>query len=167
MSLPPDFVSELKRHFRGDVLTDTATRILYSTDASIYQMMPLGVAVPQTQDDLICAIELAAKYRIPVSCRAAAAPRWPVRLSARRLILDTSRFLNKIIAIDSEAQTATVEPGVILARLNAAASRHGLQYGPDPPPLNAPRWAASSPTTPPAHTRFCTACLLTISFRRM
>lgn len=131
MSLPPDFVSELKRHFRGDVLTDTASRILYSTDASIYQMMPLGVAVPQTQDDLICALELAAKYRIPILPRGGGSS-LAGQAVGLALVLGTSRFLNKIIAIDPEAQTATVEPGVVLARLNAAASRHGLQYGPDP-----------------------------------
>jgi FAD/FMN-containing dehydrogenase/Fe-S oxidoreductase len=131
MSLPLDFTSELKRHFRGDVLTDTASRILYSTDASIYQMMPLGVAVPQTQDDLICALELAAKYRVPVLPRGGGSS-LAGQAVGPALVLDTSRFLNKILAIDPEAQTATVEPGVILTRLNAAAARHGLQYGPDP-----------------------------------
>jgi FAD/FMN-containing dehydrogenase/Fe-S oxidoreductase len=130
-SLPADFVSELKRHFRGDVLTDTASRILYSTDASIYQMMPLGVAVPQTQEDLICALELAAKYRVPVLPRGGGSSLAGQAIGPA-LVLDTSRRLNKILAIDPEAQTATVEPGVVLARLNAAAARHGLQYGPDP-----------------------------------
>lgn len=131
MSLPLDFTSELKRHFRGDVLTDTASRILYSTDASIYQMMPLGVAVPQTQDDLICALELAARYRVPILPRGGGSSLAGQAIGPA-LILDTSRFLNKILAIDPEAQTATVEPGVILARLNDATARHGLQYGPDP-----------------------------------
>jgi len=131
MTLPPDFISELKRHFCGEVLTDSASRILYSTDASLYQMMPLGVAIPQTQDDLICAVELAAKYRIPVLPRGGGSSLAGQAIGPA-LVLDTSRWLNKIIEINPEAQTATVEPGVVLARLNAAATRHGLQYGPDP-----------------------------------
>jgi FAD/FMN-containing dehydrogenase/Fe-S oxidoreductase len=131
MTLPSDFISELKRHFRGDVLTDSASRILYSTDASIYQMMPLGVAIPQTRDDLICAVELAAKYRIPVLPRGGGSSLAGQAIGPA-LVLDTSRWLNKIVEINPEAQTATVEPGVVLARLNAAAARHGLQYGPDP-----------------------------------
>ncbi len=131
MTLPPDLISELKRHFRGEVLTDSASRILYSTDASIYQMMPLGVAIPQTQDDLVCALELAAKYRIPVLPRGGGSSLAGQAIGPA-LVLDTSRFLNKIIEINPEVGTATVEPGVVLARLNAAAARHGLQYGPDP-----------------------------------
>jgi FAD/FMN-containing dehydrogenase/Fe-S oxidoreductase len=131
MSLFLDFISELKRHFHGEVLMDSASRILYSTDASIYQMLPLGVAIPQTQDDLICVLELAAKYRIPVLPRGGGSSLAGQAIGPA-LVLDTSRFLNKIIEINPEAQTATVEPGVVLARLNAAAARHGLQYGPDP-----------------------------------
>lgn len=131
MTLPPDLISELKRHFRGEVLTDSASRILYSTDASIYQMMPLGVAIPQNRDDLICALELAAKYRIPILPRGGGSSLAGQAIGPA-LVLDTSRFLNEIIEINPEAGTATVEPGVVLARLNAAAARHGLQYGPDP-----------------------------------
>ncbi len=131
MSLSPDFISELKRCFRGDVLTDSASRILYSTDASLYQMMPLGVAVPQTQDDLVCAVELAAKYRIPILPRGGGSSLAGQAIGPA-LVLDTSRWLNKIVEINPEAQTATVEPGVVLARLNAVAARQGLQYGPDP-----------------------------------
>jgi FAD/FMN-containing dehydrogenase/Fe-S oxidoreductase len=131
MSLPPDFISELNRHFRGEVLTDSASRILYSTDASIYQMMPLGVVIPQSQDDLICAVELAAKYRIPILPRGGGSSLAGQAIGPA-LVLDTSRCLNRIVEINPEAQTAIVEPGVVLARLNAAAARHGLQYGPDP-----------------------------------
>ena len=59
MALPTDFIHELKKHFIGEVRDDLATRILYSTDASIYQIEPLGVAFPKTQDDLQAAVELA------------------------------------------------------------------------------------------------------------
>ncbi len=62
MSLHPDFIHELN----GDLRADSVTRTLYSTDASIYQIMPKGVFIPKTQDELHAAVELAAKYKIPI-----------------------------------------------------------------------------------------------------
>ncbi len=131
MSLSPDFISELRQHFTGDIRTDAATRTLYSTDASIYQIEPLGVAIPKTQDDLIAAIELAAKYKVPILPRGSGSS-LAGQAVGQALILDCSRYLDKIIAIDPEARTAKVEPGVILATLNRAAAKHGLTFGPDP-----------------------------------
>jgi FAD/FMN-containing dehydrogenase/Fe-S oxidoreductase len=131
MSLPPEFIDELSRHFRGEVRTDLASRILYSTDASIYQIEPQGVVIPRTQDDLQSAVELAAKYQIPILPRGAGTS-LAGQAIGDALILDCSRWLDAIVEIDAEARTARVEPGVVLARLNLAAARHGLMYGPDP-----------------------------------
>lgn len=131
MTISADFFSELKKHFAGDVRADLASRLLYSTDASIYQIMPLGVAIPESQEDLICALELAAKYRVPVLPRGAGSS-LAGQAVGPALILDTSRHLNHILSIDAESAVAEVEPGVILASLNRAAARMGLQYGPDP-----------------------------------
>jgi FAD/FMN-containing dehydrogenase len=131
MSLSPDFISELRKHFTGDIRTDAATRILYSTDASIYQIEPLGVAIPKTQDDLIAAVELAAKYKVPILPRGSGSS-LAGQAVGQALILDCSRYLDKILAIDPQARTAKVEPGVILATLNRAAAKHGLTFGPDP-----------------------------------
>lgn len=131
MSLPPDFVNELRTCFNGDIRLDLASRILYSTDASIYQIEPLGVALPKHQEDLHAAVELAANYRIPILPRGSGSS-LAGQAIGHALILDCSRWLDSIIEIDSETQTATVEPGVILSRLNAAAGKHGLMFGPDP-----------------------------------
>jgi len=131
MQLSPDFLSELCAHFSGEIRADAAMRLLYSTDASIYQVEPLGVAIPRTQDDLQAAVELAAKYRVPILPRGSGSS-LAGQAIGQALILDTSRHLDKIIAINPEAQTATVEPGVILARLNKVAAQHGLMFGPDP-----------------------------------
>ncbi len=131
MSLSPDFIHELKKHFAGDVRLDAASRALYSTDASIYQIEPLGVALPKTQDDLHAAVELAAKYRVPILPRGAGSS-LAGQAIGEALILDCSRWLDKIVAMDPEARTAVVEPGVVLADLNRAAAKHGLQFGPDP-----------------------------------
>ncbi len=125
MPLPLDYINELRKDFRGEIRNDLASRILYSTDASIYQMEPLGVAFPKTQDDLHAAVELAAKYNIPILPRGSGTS-LAGQAIGNALILDCSRWLDSIIEINPETQTATVEPGVILSNLNAVAAKHGL-----------------------------------------
>jgi len=131
MTIPPDFLHELKKHFTGDLRFDSASRILYSTDASMYQIEPLGVAIPKTQDDLQAAVELAAKYRVPILPRGSGSSLGGQAIG-KALILDCSRHLNSILEIDPVSRTAVVEPGVILADLNRAAAKLGLMFGPDP-----------------------------------
>jgi FAD/FMN-containing dehydrogenase/Fe-S oxidoreductase len=131
MSINPDFVSELRKHFIGEVRLDPGSRILYSTDASIYQIEPLGVGIPHTQEDLHAAVGLAAKHKVPILARGSGSS-LAGQAIGEALILDCSRRLDHIIGIDPESRTATVEPGVILAHLNQAAAKHGLQFGPDP-----------------------------------
>jgi FAD/FMN-containing dehydrogenase/Fe-S oxidoreductase len=123
--------ADLQAHFSGPLRTDAATRLLYSTDASIYQIEPLGVAFPRTPDDLAAAVALAAQHRIPILARGAGSSLAGQAIGPA-LILDCSRYLDHILAIDPEARTALVEPGVVLNTLNRAAARHGLQFGPDP-----------------------------------
>lgn len=131
MSLSADFINELHKHFSGDIHNDLAHRILYSTDASMYQIEPRGVVIPRTQDDLQSAVELAARYKIPILPRGAGTS-LAGQAIGDALILDCSRWLDSIIEIDPDQKTATVEPGVILSTLNAAAAKHGLMFGPDP-----------------------------------
>src|SRR5215204_45146 len=131
MSLPHEFLYELHKHFTGDIRTDLASRILYSTDASIYQIEPTGVILPRTQEDLIAAVELAAKYKIPILPRGAGTS-LAGQAIGHALILDCSRYLNQIMDINPEAHTAVVEPGVVLSKLNLAAAQHSLMFGPDP-----------------------------------
>ena len=131
MSLPREFLFELHKNFTGDIRTDAATRILYSTDASIYQMEPLGVVIPRNQEELHAAVDLAIKYRIPILPRGAGTS-LAGQAVGEALILDCSRWLDKILEINAEEHYAIVEPGVVLADLNRAAAKHGLMYGPDP-----------------------------------
>ena len=131
MALSPDFLHELKKRFTGDLRLDSASKILYSTDASMYQIEPLGVAIPRTQDDLQAAVELAAKYRIPILPRGSGSSLGGQAIG-EALILDCSRYLDSIIEINPETHSAIVEPGVILAALNRQAAKHGLMFGPDP-----------------------------------
>ena len=127
MTLPPDFGHELN----GDLRTDPVTRTLYSTDASIYRITPKGVFIPKTQDELQAAVELAAKYKIPILPRGSGSS-LAGQAVGDALILDLSRYLDKILDINPENRTATVEPGVILSDLNRAAAKLGLGFGPDP-----------------------------------
>ncbi|HSL27834.1 MAG TPA: FAD-linked oxidase C-terminal domain-containing protein [Anaerolineales bacterium] len=131
MTLPADLVNELKKCFTGEIRLDLASRILYSTDASMYQLEPLGVALPRTQEDLHAAVELASRYGIPILPRGSGTS-LAGQAIGNALILDCSRWLDSIGEIDPDARTATVEPGVILAKLNSAAGKHGLMFGPDP-----------------------------------
>ncbi len=131
MTLSPDLLAELKKSITGSLRTDLASRILYSTDASIYQIEPLGVVIPRDQDDLQAVVELAAKYKTPILPRGSGSS-LAGQAVGEALIVDVSRWLDHIIEVDPEARTATVEPGVILAALNKAAAKHGLQFGPDP-----------------------------------
>ncbi|MCC6300727.1 MAG: FAD-binding protein [Anaerolineales bacterium] len=131
MPLSREFLYELHKHFTGDIRTDSASRILYSTDASMYQIEPLGVVIPRTQEELHAAVELAAKYKIPILPRGAGTS-LAGQAVGEALILDCSRWLDKIVEINAEERFAVVESGVVLSDLNNAASKHGLMFGPDP-----------------------------------
>jgi FAD/FMN-containing dehydrogenase/Fe-S oxidoreductase len=133
----PDLLHALQRA-QIPVRADLATRYLYSTDASIYQIEPLGVAFPRHADDLAACVELAAAHDTPVLARGAGSS-LAGQAVGRALILDCSRRLTTIHAIRAEHENGavvggevTLDPGVVLAALNKAAARHGLQFGPDP-----------------------------------
>lgn len=122
---------DLKKHFHGDLRLDSAAKVLYSTDASIYQIPPLGVALPKTQEDLHAAVEFAAQRKIPILPRGAGSS-LAGQAIGEALILDLSRHLHAIVEINPETRRAIVEPGVVLADLNKAAAKFGLMFGPDP-----------------------------------
>ena len=131
MSLPADFIHELQHAVSGDLRTDAITRQLYSTDSSIYQIAPRGVFIPRNQDDLQAAVELAAKYQIPILPRGSGSS-LAGQAVGDALILDLSRYLDHILDVNPEARTATIESGVILSDLNRASAKFGLGFGPDP-----------------------------------
>lgn len=126
-----DLMESLRKHLRGDVRTDLTTRLLYSTDASIYQIEPLGVVFPRDLDELQAIIEQAALYHVPILARGAGSSLGGQAIGSA-LIVDCSRRLNHILEINPEEKTALVEPGVVLNALNRAAARWELQFGPDP-----------------------------------
>ena len=110
---------------------DLPTRILYSTDASIYRIEPLGVAFPKSLDELAAAVELAASFDTPILARGSGSS-LAGQAIGRALILDCSRYLTRIVETNPDERSAVVEPGVILSSLNKSAAKLGLQFGPDP-----------------------------------
>ncbi len=131
LMLPPDFTRELQRATLGDFRTDSITRTLYSTDSSIYQITPKAVFIPQNQEDLHAVVEISAKYGIPILPRGSGSS-LAGQAVGDALILDLSRYLDKILDVNPEARTATIEPGVTLSNLNLVSAKFDLGFGPDP-----------------------------------
>ena len=111
--------------------TDRITRILYSTDASIYQIMPVGVVWPKNKDEVIAAVECAQKNNTPVLPRGSGTS-LAGQAIGKALILDFSRYMDGLLDLNPEERTVTIQPGVILGWLNKQLSDHGLVFGPDP-----------------------------------
>jgi FAD/FMN-containing dehydrogenase/Fe-S oxidoreductase len=131
MPVPEELIRDLEKNIAGEVRDDLTTRILYATDASIYRVEPLGVVFPRSVEDLQASVELAGRYRVPVLARGSGSSLAGQAIGPA-LILDCSRHLDQIIAINPQSRTATVEPGVILEHLNREAGKYGLMFGPDP-----------------------------------
>jgi FAD/FMN-containing dehydrogenase/Fe-S oxidoreductase len=115
----------------GDLRIDEMTRALYATDASMYAMEPIAVLIPKHAGDVQTALEVAAEQNVPVLPRGGGSSLAGQGVNAA-LVIDFTKHLNGVLNIDPEAQTATVEAGVTLDVLNAAAAEHGLMVGPDP-----------------------------------
>ncbi len=115
----------LRAECRGLVLFDAASRGRYATDASIYQIFPIGVVVPRDEDDAKSALAVARDLNVPVLPRGAGSSQCGQTVG-EALVIDHSRSLNRILAVDREAMTATVQPGVVLDQLNAHLQSHGL-----------------------------------------
>jgi FAD/FMN-containing dehydrogenase/Fe-S oxidoreductase len=123
----PAFAERLKREIRGDVLFDAPARGRYSTDASIYQIEPIGVVVPRSEDDAAVAMQVAIDAGVPVLPRGAGTSQCGQTVGAA-LVVDVSKHLNSVLEFDKEARTVVVQPGVVLDHLNAYLKPHGLWY---------------------------------------
>src|SRR5215467_4957478 len=123
--------SKLARHLRreieGEVLFDAASRGRYSTDASIYQVDPVGVVVPRTEQDAKVAMQIAVEEGIPILPRGAGSSQCGQAVGAA-LVIDNSKYLNRVVSVDRERATAVVEPGVVLDALNAQLRPHALWF---------------------------------------
>src|SRR6267154_949866 len=121
----------LRRETRGEVLFDAFSRGRYSTDASIYQIEPLGVVVPKSREDAATAIAIAREEGMPVLPRGGGTSQCGQTV-ARALVIDCSKYLDRVIAVDAEGRRARVEPGVVLERLNRLLRKDKLFFPVDP-----------------------------------
>jgi FAD/FMN-containing dehydrogenase/Fe-S oxidoreductase len=119
--------ARLARSVRGEILFDAASRGRYSTDASIYQIEPIGVVVPASASDALEAFAIAIDAGVPVLARGAGTSQCGQTVGAA-LVIDTSKALDRILEFDKEGRTVTVEPGLVLDRLNAFLRPHGLWF---------------------------------------
>jgi len=119
--------SRLNRELDGEVLFDDFSRGRYSSDASIYQITPLGIAIPTSIEDSLCALEIAADAEVAILPRGAGTSQCGQAVG-EALIIDNSKYLCNILEFDPDGQTVWVEPGVVLDQLNAFLKPHGLWY---------------------------------------
>lgn len=136
--MPPavvDLVGELSSAVGGEVDASPRRRAEYSTDASNYRVTPQVVVFPRDVEDALAALAVARDAGVPVTSRGGGTS-VAGNAVGPGVILDFSRHMTRIGAIDPDARTAVVQPGVIMSSLQEAAAPYGLRFGPDPSTLN-------------------------------
>ncbi|MFO0578818.1 MAG: FAD-linked oxidase C-terminal domain-containing protein [Polyangia bacterium] len=122
---------ELKRSLRGEVRFDAGSRALYATDGSNYRQVPIGVILPREIEDVLAALSICRRFGVPVLARGCG-----TSLAGQccnvAVVMDFSKYLNRVLELDSGRRLARVEPGVILDELRGAAEKYGLTFAPDP-----------------------------------
>ncbi len=126
-----DLVAELRRAGVADVDGSTLTRALYSTDASLYRVVPQVVVRPRDVDELVATVAVAHASGTPLTMRGAGTS-VAGNAVGTGIVVDTSRHLNRVLSLDAETRSAVVEPGTVHATLQRAAAAQGLRFGPDP-----------------------------------
>ncbi|GAA3093347.1 FAD-binding and (Fe-S)-binding domain-containing protein [Kribbella aluminosa] len=114
-----------------EVRADAGTRSMYASDASLYRIPPLAVVRPRGVEDVAAALAVARETGVPVTCRGAGTS-VAGNAVGPGVVLDFSRHMNRVLAVDPEARTAVVEPGTVHAVLQKAVAPHGVRFGPDP-----------------------------------
>ena len=126
---------ELRKRVSGEVRFDPYSRALYSTDASIYQMEPVGVVVPRTAEDVLAVVDVANKNRVPVLPRGGGTSLAGQGVN-HAVVLDFSKYMHRLLEVNQEEHWARVEPGMVLDQLNEQLAPFRLQYAPDPTTSN-------------------------------
>jgi FAD/FMN-containing dehydrogenase/Fe-S oxidoreductase len=127
----PQLADDLSHALAGDVKFDQMTRLLYSTDASNYQIEPLGVVFPKTDQDVIAAHTIAAQHGVPLLPRGAGSS-LAGQTVGYALVMDLSRHMTRVTSINAELKRVRCQPGMIFGHLNAQLAPLGLMIGPDP-----------------------------------
>ena len=122
-----ELAARLRKETQGEVLFDRGARGRYSTDASIYQIEPVGVLIPKTPDDIASALNTCRELSVPVLARGAGTSQCGQTVGAA-LVIDNSKYMNRVLDFDLDAMTVTVEPGIVLDHLNAWLKPHGVWF---------------------------------------
>ena len=130
-----ELARELRKRVSGEVRFDPYSRVLYSTDASIYQMEPVGVVVPRNLEDVLAVVEIAGKNNVPVLPRGGGTSLAGQAVN-HAIVVDFSKYMDRVLEVNQEEHWAKVEPGIVLEQLNQQLSPFGLQYAPDPTTAN-------------------------------
>jgi FAD/FMN-containing dehydrogenase len=125
-----DLQRDLERAIEGEVRFDRVSRALYSTDASVYQIEPRAVVLPTSRDDVVRVVRIAGAHGCSITARGGGTSQAGQAIGAG-IVLDTSKYLNRILEINVAERWAWVEPGVVLDELNAALKSHDLRFAPD------------------------------------
>ncbi|MBK6782624.1 MAG: FAD-binding protein [Saprospiraceae bacterium] len=125
------FLNELVKIKTSEIKISELDLALYSTDASLYQLKPVAVAIPSSQEDLITIVSVAHQYKIPILPRGSATS-LAGQTTNEALVIDFTKYFNKIIKINPDNKEAIVQPGVIRDQLNAEIVKYGLHFAPDP-----------------------------------
>ncbi len=120
----------LATEFTGEIHFDKVSRALYSTDASVYQIEPIGVVVPRSRHDLIRLVTICAAFRCPITMRGGGTSQAGQAIGPG-LVVDTSKYLRTILDLNVAERWARVEPGLVLDELNAQLKPHALRFAPD------------------------------------
>jgi FAD/FMN-containing dehydrogenase/Fe-S oxidoreductase len=121
---------DLARQISGEVRFDPISRALYSTDASVYRIEPVGVVLPTSREDLIRTVGLCGRYRCPLTMRGGGTSQAGQAIGPG-VIVDTSKYFNRLLELNTAERWARVEPGIVLDELNAQLKPHGLRFAPD------------------------------------
>ena len=127
----PSLADDLRRAGVGDVRFGRKHRALYSTDASIYQVEPIGVVIPRSVEEVIATVAVCGRQGAPVLPRGAGTS-LAGQTVGHAVVVDTTRHLDQIVEISPEERWVRCQPGVVLDQVNAALRPHGLMLGPDP-----------------------------------
>jgi FAD/FMN-containing dehydrogenase/Fe-S oxidoreductase len=125
-----DLEQDLRKRMRGSVCFDQGSRLLYSTDASMYQVEPIGVVIPRDSDDVMAAFEVARSQQVALLPRGGGTSLTGQTVN-RALVLDFSQHMNQVLEVNTEEGWARVQPGVVQDELNAHVRPLGLLFGPD------------------------------------
>ena len=124
-------MEELKRHVSGEVRFDAYSKVLYATDASIYEMEPVGVVIPRTDEDVQAVIETCYRHGVAVLPRGGGTS-LAGQCVNHAVVLDFTKHLRHVLEVNAEERWARVQPGITLDELNQHVAAAGLKFGPDP-----------------------------------